>query len=101
VKLSGSVVAPRHTFVARPRVEASHDEERAERDSQWLLKLALATGFPSSRSLVTRSILAVAGTTLIQRFVVYPSASVPFDAGISIAGLAILMLLGNFMVRAG
>jgi hypothetical protein len=70
------------------------------RDSMWLLKLALATGFPSSRSLVTRSILGVACVTLIQRFGLYPSASVPFDVFVSIAALAILMLLANFMVRA-
>jgi hypothetical protein len=100
VKFTGSVIATRHIFVAGQRVAASHDQEMAEHSSRWLLKLALATGFPSSRSLVTRSILAVSGTTLIQRFALYPSASVAFDAGVSIAGLGILMLLGNFMLRA-
>src|ERR1039457_3818991 len=33
-KLSGSVVAARHTFVAGPRVEASRDGEMAEREKR-------------------------------------------------------------------
>lgn len=97
---SGSAVATRHTFVDGPSGEARHDQEMDDRASLWLLRLALATGFPSSRSLVTRSILGVLGTTLIQRLVLYPSVAVPFDVCVSIAALAILMLLGNFMVRA-
>jgi len=64
-----------------------------------LLRLALATGFPSSQSLVMRSALGVAGVTLLQRFVLWPTAAVAFDVFIAIAVVAILILWGFFIVR--
>lgn len=65
-----------------------------------LLRVALATGFASTRSLVMRCLLAVAGCTLLQRFVLWPSAAPVFDIAIACAAFAILLLLSFFMVRA-
>jgi hypothetical protein len=69
-------------------------------DSSWFSRVAFATGFPSSRSLATRSTLGVAGGTLLQRFVLYPSAALAFDVLIAIAMLALGLLASWFVVRA-
>jgi hypothetical protein len=66
--------------------------------SGLLSAVASRTGFSSNQSLVVRSVLGVMGVTLIQRFALYPSAAVGFDLGVSIAALAIMLLLANFMV---
>jgi hypothetical protein len=73
---------------------------KAPADSSWFSRVAFATGFPSSRSLATRSTFGVAGLTLIQRFVLYPSAALAFDVLIAIAMLAIMLLASWFVVRA-
>ncbi len=65
----------------------------------WLLQLALATGFPSSASLVIRSVLGVAAGTLVQRFGLYPSAALAFDVSIAIVTMAIMLLFAFFIVR--
>jgi hypothetical protein len=72
----------------------------APANSGWFSKVALATGYPSSRSLASRSVLGVAGVTLVQRFGLYPSAALPFDVFIAIAVLAITLLLSFFIARA-
>ena len=69
-------------------------------DSGWFSRVAFATGFPSGRSLATRSILGVAGFALIQRFVLYPSAALAFDVLIAISMLAIALLASWLVVRA-
>ena len=63
-------------------------------------RVASATGFPSSLSLVVRSILGVAAVTLVQLFALYPSAALAFDALMAIAAMAILLLFSFFIVRA-
>jgi hypothetical protein len=68
--------------------------------SSWFSKVAFATGFPSSRPLATRSTFGVAGFTLIQRFVLYPSAALAFDVLIAVGMLAIALLANWFVVRA-
>ena len=65
----------------------------------WLTKFALATGFPSGWSLLVRSAVGFAGVVAVQRFVLYPSAALGFDAVIAVAVLAILLLLGYFVAR--
>ena len=65
----------------------------------WLTKFALATGFPFGWSLLVRSAAGLAGVVAIQRLVLYPSAALGFDALIAVAVLAIVLLLGFFMVR--
>lgn len=67
--------------------------------ARWLLRLALATGFPSVSWLVIQSALAVAAVTLVQRFLLYPPAPLGFDVGMALAALAIVLLLGFFMTR--
>jgi hypothetical protein len=66
--------------------------------SGWLSTVASRTGFSSSRSLALRSILGLAGVTLIQRFALYPTAALGFDLCVSVAALAITLLVANFMV---
>jgi hypothetical protein len=68
--------------------------------SKFASRLAFATGFPSSRSLVVRAILGVAAVTLVQRFGLYPSAALAFDVVIAIATMAILLLFSYFTARA-
>jgi hypothetical protein len=84
---------------AFPKTIPSFSEE-APAKSSWLSKMAFATGYPSSRSLASRSVLGVAGVTLVQRFGLYPSAALPFDIFIAIAVLAITLLLSFFIGRA-
>jgi len=72
----------------------------APANSSWFSKVAFATGFPSSRSLASRSVIGVAGVTLVQRFGLYPSAALAFDVSIAIAVLAIMLLLSFFIARA-
>ena len=73
---------------------------RPSADSSWLTKAARATGFPSSRSLVVRSILGIVAVTLVQRFGLYPSAAVAFDVSIAIIATAIMLLFSYFIGRA-
>jgi uncharacterized membrane protein YqhA len=69
-------------------------------DPSWLSRVAFATGFSTGRAWVMRSIVAVLGETLLQRFVFWPSAALAFDVFIAIAAWAILLLLSYFKVRA-
>ena len=66
----------------------------------WISRVAFATGFPSRRSLATRSTVYLAGFTLLQRYVLWPSAALAFDALITVSGLAIALLASWFVVRA-
>lgn len=68
--------------------------------SDWFSTVASRTGFSSTRSLAVRSVLELAGVTLVQRFVLWPSAALGFDLFVSVAGLAIMLLLAHYMVSA-
>jgi hypothetical protein len=68
--------------------------------NKLVFRVAFATGFPSSRSFVVRSILGVVAVTLVQRFALYPSAALAFDVLIAIAAMAILLLFSFFIARA-
>lgn len=63
-------------------------------------RVAFATGVPSSRSFVVRSILGMVAVTLVQRFALYPSAALAFDVPIAVAAMAILLLFSFFIARA-
>ena len=62
--------------------------------------VASSSGCGTVRALVFRSALGVAGLILIQRFVLYPSAAIAFDALIALATLAIVLLFATFIVRS-
>jgi hypothetical protein len=63
-------------------------------------RVAFATGFPSSRSFVARSIFGVVAVTVVQRFALYSSAALAFDVLIAIAAMGILLLFSFFIARA-
>jgi hypothetical protein len=73
---------------------------KAPAEWNWFSRVAFATGFPSRRSLATRSTVYLAAFTLLQRFVLWPSAALAFDVLIAIAMLAIMLLASWFVVRA-
>ncbi len=68
--------------------------------SGWLSRAAYATGFPSIRSLVMRSLLGIVAVTLVQRFALYPSTAAAFDVSIAISAMAIMLLFAYFIGRA-
>jgi len=65
-----------------------------------LARAASAVGVKSAQSLMLRSAVGVASVTLVERFVLYPSAGLVFDLLIAVALLAIVLLLANFAVRS-
>jgi hypothetical protein len=73
---------------------------KAPAEWNWFSRVAFATGFPSRRSLATRSTVYLAAFTLLQRFVLWPSAALAFDVLITISGLAIALLASWLVVRA-
>jgi hypothetical protein len=100
VAVAASILALILSFGAVFPKTTSHVLNMPPTDPSWFSRVAFATGFPSSRSLASRSVLGVAAVTLIQRFGLYPSAALAFDVFIAIAALAIMLLFSFFIARA-
>jgi hypothetical protein len=100
VAVVASITALILSFGAAFPKTAGHILNTHPSDPRWFSRVAFATGLPSTRSLVSRSVLGVAGVTLVQRFGLYPSAALGFDVFIAAAVLGIMLLFSFFIARA-